>query len=128
MDDLRALVTAVGGTESGPTSRAATPCSTAAGRRRRWWEHSRAGSESVLGSEVPVLVRTKEELVGVIEANPFLRPGDDAASLHVTFLRRRPRSRRGDGGRRKTADDDEFRGHRSRGLPPAARTVTAGRS
>jgi len=39
------------------------------------------------GFEVPVLVRTAQELGGVLKANPLLkRPGIDEAKLHVTFL------------------------------------------
>jgi uncharacterized protein (DUF1697 family) len=39
------------------------------------------------GFAVPVLVRTKEELAGVIQANPLLKwKGIDEARLHVTFL------------------------------------------
>src|SRR5208283_602652 len=39
------------------------------------------------GLEVPVLVRTAEELGEVLKANPLLRrPGIDESKLHVTFL------------------------------------------
>ena len=39
------------------------------------------------GFAVPVLVRTKEELAGVIQANPLLKwKGIDETRLHVTFL------------------------------------------
>jgi uncharacterized protein (DUF1697 family) len=43
-----------------------------------------------LGLEVTVLVRTKDDLAGVVRGNPFLRAGADTARLHVTFLAEKP--------------------------------------
>jgi uncharacterized protein (DUF1697 family) len=35
-----------------------------------------------------VIVRSRDELAAVVEANPFLRRGDDPAHLHVVFMER----------------------------------------
>jgi uncharacterized protein (DUF1697 family) len=43
-----------------------------------------------LGLDVPVLVRSGEELRGVVTANPFIAEGHDRSQLHVTFLQTRP--------------------------------------
>lgn len=43
------------------------------------------------GFEVPVLVRTRQEMVQTVKKNPFLeRKGVDATKLHVTFLAQVP--------------------------------------
>lgn len=42
------------------------------------------------GIDVDVMVRTGGELAKIVEANPFLRPGVSAATLHVAFLKSRP--------------------------------------
>lgn len=42
------------------------------------------------GFEVPVVVRTAEELREVARANPFLRAGAEVGSLHVAFLASKP--------------------------------------
>jgi len=36
--------------------------------------------------EVPVIVRTAEELKGIVQANPFLQAGADERTLHVAYL------------------------------------------
>ena len=92
---------------SGPISRAGTPCSSAAGRPRRSWDRSRAGS-SALGSRVPVLVRTKEELEAIIESNPFVHRGEDPKVLHVTFMGALPRPEAVASVPTKTVDADEL--------------------
>ncbi len=43
-----------------------------------------------LGLDVTVLVRTPAQLRRVVEANPFVRDGNDSKSLHVTFLATAP--------------------------------------
>ncbi len=48
------------------------------------------GITSELGLDVKVLLRSRDELAGVVAANPFLRSGVDAARLHVTFLNGTP--------------------------------------
>jgi uncharacterized protein (DUF1697 family) len=42
--------------------------------------------QQVFGLQVPVLLRTAEELADVAAANPFLGTIDDLAKLHVVFL------------------------------------------
>jgi uncharacterized protein (DUF1697 family) len=44
----------------------------------------------MLGSHVPVLVRSGAELRRVLGTNPFARRGDEPAHLHVTFLAAAP--------------------------------------
>ena len=46
--------------------------------------------EAELGSDVAVLIRSKEELAGIVKANPFLRAKVDPARLHVTLLAEAP--------------------------------------
>jgi uncharacterized protein (DUF1697 family) len=46
--------------------------------------------EEVFGLQVPVLLRTAEELTEVAAGNPFLGTIDDLAKLHVVFLDDRP--------------------------------------
>ncbi len=47
-----------------------------------------------LGLRVPVVLRASEELLRIVENNPFLRSGADAATLHVAFLADEPASSR----------------------------------
>jgi uncharacterized protein (DUF1697 family) len=42
------------------------------------------------GFEVPVVVRSHEELAAVIKGNPFLKAGDAEKALYVSFLRDAP--------------------------------------
>ena len=54
-------------------------------------EHSvKALLQDQLGLDVPVLVRSGEELSDVMVTNPFLAEGHDPSQLHVTFLQTRP--------------------------------------
>ena len=39
-----------------------------------------------LGVKPAVMVRSRSQLAKVVDANPFLRRGEDAASCHVTFM------------------------------------------
>jgi len=60
-----------------------------AGRARNAPAVARSIEERIareLGLDVSVLLRTKEELVKVVRANPFLRTDADRERLHVTFL------------------------------------------
>jgi len=45
--------------------------------------------KSHFGHDVPVIVRSKEELLKVIEHNPF-KAEEDITKLHVTFLKEQP--------------------------------------
>jgi len=42
------------------------------------------------GFEVPVIVRSKEELYNAINKNPFYNEAADVNSLHLTFLKEKP--------------------------------------
>ena len=42
------------------------------------------------GIQVPIILRTAAELGAVTHANPFLKAGEDPATLHVAFLRDAP--------------------------------------
>ncbi len=46
------------------------------------------------GYHVPVVMRTAEALVEVVEGNPFLEPDIDIKKLHVAFLADRPTEER----------------------------------
>jgi len=43
------------------------------------------------GYDVPVIVRTKEELQNAIRQNPFYDAAEDISKLHLTFLKERPK-------------------------------------
>lgn len=47
-----------------------------------------------LGLRVPVVLRSSAELLRIVENNPFLQSGADAATLHVAFLADEPASSR----------------------------------
>jgi len=61
-----------------------------------------------LGTSVPVLVRTKEELEVVIETNPFVAT-KDPKTLHVTFMGAVPDPAAVESAATKRADADELR-------------------
>lgn len=42
------------------------------------------------GFEVPVIIRTAEELQAILANNPFLEPETEKSKLHVTFLKHIP--------------------------------------
>lgn len=44
------------------------------------------------GYNIPVVLRTSEELAGVIRENPFLQAGADPKALHVYFLADQPKA------------------------------------
>lgn len=46
----------------------------------------RSAIASSTGLDPQVIVRTSDELATVVDANPFLRRGDDPGHLHVMFL------------------------------------------
>jgi uncharacterized protein (DUF1697 family) len=109
MDDLRTLINEVGGTnvqtyiQSGNTVfRSRRSPSALIGSLE-------SGLEGILGATVPVLVRTKDELDGVIKANPFVSRGEDAGFLHVTFLGAAPDPETVAPAAQRKADGDEFR-------------------
>jgi uncharacterized protein (DUF1697 family) len=50
----------------------------------------RAAIRAEVGLEVPVIVRTADELAAVARGNPFLDAGADPKTLHVAFLAEAP--------------------------------------
>jgi uncharacterized protein (DUF1697 family) len=92
MEDLRKLVTTAGGAEvrtyiqSGNAVFASSESGAAVVRSLE------AELQRVLGTAIPVLVRSKVEMEKVLKKNPFLGDGADTAALHVTFMGRPPRS------------------------------------
>ncbi|HEX3980194.1 MAG TPA: DUF1697 domain-containing protein [Acidimicrobiales bacterium] len=48
-----------------------------------------------LGLDIPVIVRTRPQLTGVVEGSPYAEPGVDPTTLHVTFLATSPAPERG---------------------------------
>jgi uncharacterized protein (DUF1697 family) len=86
MEDLRAVVRAAGGTNVQSYIQSGNVVFTS-GRSAPVLVKDLGGRlQDVLGSTIPVLVRTKEELEAVIDANPFLGRGVDPKALHVTFM------------------------------------------
>ena len=64
--------------------------------------------EDALGTRVPVLVRTRDELERVVGTNPFV-PGDgNVGILHVTFLGAVPDPQAVASARARPAGDDGF--------------------
>jgi len=108
MAELRALVVAVGG----------TGVQTYIQSGNAVFQSRRASSslvgllekelESTLGSHVPVLLRTGQELASVLDSNPFVRPGHDTGSLHVTFMGAVPDPEVVVAAGKRKADRDEF--------------------
>jgi len=67
------------------------------GTERRVLALPEAVSKSIskrYGLQIPVVVRTAEELQHAAKVNPFLRTGADVATLHVAFLAERPTATR----------------------------------
>jgi uncharacterized protein (DUF1697 family) len=86
MEDLRAIVSAAGAKNVRSYIQSGNAVFTSGRPVPVLVKDLRGRLQDALGSTVPVLVRTKEELEAVIDANPFLRPGVDPKTLHVTFL------------------------------------------
>jgi len=64
--------------------------------------------EGALGSSIPVLIRTKDELDAVVDANPYVHRGEDVGLLHVTFLGAGPDDGAVEAARATRSDADEF--------------------
>jgi uncharacterized protein (DUF1697 family) len=108
MEDLRALVGAAGGRDVQTYIQSGN-----AVFRSRRSPGAVVGSlesalESALGTRVPVLVRTRDELETVIDSNPFVPKGEDVGVLHVTFLGAVPSPEAVDRTGRRPVDGDEF--------------------
>jgi len=53
-------------------------------------EQLRAQLAAEFNVDSPVLVRTSQQLAGVMKANPFVKKGHDPKQLHVAFLAKKP--------------------------------------
>jgi uncharacterized protein (DUF1697 family) len=53
-----------------------------------------AGLQADLDLDVPVIVRSRADMAGVVVANPFVADVGDVTKLHVTFLKTTPRAKR----------------------------------
>ena len=108
MEDLRTLVASVGGTRVRTYIQSGNAVFDSRRSPSSLVGLLQGELKGALGSEVPVLVRTKEELALVIDVNPFVRRGQDAASLHVTFLGDAPGADAVAAAGQRGPDDDEF--------------------
>ena len=61
-----------------------------------------------LGMEVPVVIRTREELAKVVEGNPFPEAASDPIRLHVSFLSGEPDRKRLAGVDPRTYEPERF--------------------
>lgn len=62
------------------------------------------GLADTFGLEVPVIVRSDEQLAGILAAHPFAGGGVDPKTVHVTFLAQPPAADRAEGLARAQAD------------------------
>lgn len=107
MEDLRALVTGAGGSDVRTYIQSGNAVFVSRRSSSAIVGALQSQLEDVLGSRVPVLVRTKEELDAVIETNPFVRRGDDPKALHVTFMGAVPGADAVETAQTKRSDGDE---------------------
>jgi uncharacterized protein (DUF1697 family) len=108
MEDLRTLVTSVGGTGVRTYIQSGNAVFDSRRSPSSLVGVLQSELQNILGSEVPVLVRTKDELADVIAAGPFIGRGVDVASLHVTFLGGAPGPDAVAAAGKRRPDDDEF--------------------
>jgi uncharacterized protein (DUF1697 family) len=91
MADLRALVEDLGGTDVQTYVNSGNVVFDHDETDATSLEHAIAGAiRDRIGHEVPVVIRTAEELAAVVAGNPFPDAASDHKTLHVTFLARTP--------------------------------------
>lgn len=89
MSDLKAIVEGLGHTEVKTHLNSGNVVFTAAeGSNERLADELEAAIASELGLDVPVIVRSGEELREIVANNPFPEAAADHKTLHVTFLDR----------------------------------------
>jgi uncharacterized protein (DUF1697 family) len=108
MEDLRAVVAAAGGRDVRTYIQSGNAVFSHRGAAPSVVEQLRQGLRRAVGTEIPVLLRTARELDDVIGANPFLRRGAEAGSLHVTFMGAVADPASVEVAGRRKADGDEF--------------------
>jgi uncharacterized protein (DUF1697 family) len=108
MVDLRALITATGGKDVRTYIQSGNAVFTSRRSPSAVVDSLLAGIEAALGTKVPVLLRTSDELAEIVDANPFISRGEDPKTLHVTFLGAVPLTAAVKVASQKKSDDDEF--------------------
>jgi uncharacterized protein (DUF1697 family) len=86
MDDLRAVVTAAGGSEVRTYIQSGNAVFQSRGSAAALVGLLETGLERLMGRAVPVLVRTRQELEAVVDTNPFGRRAAAPKALYVTFM------------------------------------------
>jgi uncharacterized protein (DUF1697 family) len=86
MEDLRAMVTDAGGRDVQTYIQSGNAVFTSTRSASATVKDLETALEEALGNQVPVLVRTRQQLAGVLASNPFLPGAKDLKTLHVTFL------------------------------------------
>jgi uncharacterized protein (DUF1697 family) len=109
MEDLRALVVAAGGRDVRTYIQSGNAVFGSRRSPAALATSLEKALEDALGTRVPVLVRTEDELEGVVRANPFVAAGEDPGVLHVTFLGAVPDPEAVATALTRPAGDDEFR-------------------
>ncbi len=109
MEDLRALVASVGGTRVRTYIQSGNAVFASRRSAPSLVELLQGELVKALGNEVPVLVRTKEELALVTQSNPFVGGAQDFPWLHVTFLAAVPGDEAVEAAGNRRPDGDEFR-------------------
>ena len=89
MPELRALIEELGHTDVATLVQSGNVVFTARAKPATLEKQLSEAIEDKLGVASKVVVRTRDELVAVIDANPFAVP-DDPKNLHVTFLDGKP--------------------------------------
>lgn len=110
MQDLRTLVESLGHQEVRTHLNSGNVVFTAAERSHEELARKiEASILSTLGMDVPVIVRTGEELGTIVDNNPFPEHADDHKTLHVTFLSTTPDARLVDALADVEKGDDDYR-------------------
>jgi len=106
--DLQKLVVAAGGKDVRTYIQSGNAVFTSDGRAPDIVRSLEKTLEDMLGTTVPVLLRSKKDLDLVIGKNPFVRRGADLGILHVTFMATAPRAADVRGALERQDDGDEF--------------------
>lgn len=91
MDTLRDLASGLGYTDVATYLQSGNlVCDVAATKPAEVEQAIHAAIHAELRLSIDVMARTREELLGVIDGNPFETIADDPKKLHVSFLTRQP--------------------------------------